>query len=302
MFSSLIKKIKQTGLFYNIFFIFAAALLAAAIGFSLFVLALPQLESLQDKNLINAKVFFILRYYVSPFIPLIIAFVLLTRIIKKYNFITKTFWFGYQNNNFKWAIIGLGFGFAANGLGVLVAVLNKNISLVFASENFLLILLASAAVLIQSFTEEMMFRGFLFQAIAKAHKPWLGIILPALIFSAAHFFNPGISTFGKINIFLIGAVFGLGAYYFKSFWWAVTFHAAWNFTQNFIFGLPNSGVFSQISVFKLKNSTDSLFYSTSFGIEQSVTALAVEILLIAAIPLIASRQKKRIIIEEKKKN
>ncbi len=286
MFDRLLKKVKDTELFYNILFIFAVAMIAFGVSFAVSMAFQIPLEIFYRKNLINGKIYYILRFYVFFCVSVIAVFTLLTRIFKKYRFITKTFWAGYQNNNAKWALIGLAFGFAANGTGVLAALANGNITLVFAKPNFPYILLAAAAVLIQSFSEELMFRGFLFQAIGKAHKPWLAIVLPALAFSAAHFFNPGISFLGKLNIFLIGIVFALGVYCFKSFWWAATFHAAWNFNQNFIFGLPNSGLFSGISVFKLKTSSDSLFYSRDFGIEQSLTALIVEIILIAAIPLL----------------
>jgi hypothetical protein len=58
-------------------------------------------------------------------------------------------------------------------------------------------------------------------------------------------------------------------------------HTAWNFTQNIIFGLPNSGSVVPYSIFMLDASTarDSLFYNVGFGVEGTVFA---DILLIAA--------------------
>jgi len=33
-------------------------------------------------------------------------------------------------------------------------------------------------------------------------------------------------------------------------WWAVGQHSAWNFTQEYLFGLPNSGMSSALAIFK----------------------------------------------------
>ena len=54
----------------------------------------------------------------------------------------------------------------------------------------------------------------------------------------------------------------------------MAFHAAWNFTQSIVFGLPNSGLVSAYSVFKLDaaSATNGLFYNVNFGVEGSVAA------------------------------
>ncbi|MCR4764422.1 MAG: CPBP family intramembrane metalloprotease, partial [Lachnospiraceae bacterium] len=47
------------------------------------------------------------------------------------------------------------------------------------------------------------------------------------------------------------------------------FHSAWNFSQNIIFGLPNSGNILGFSIGKLDTSAigNSFFYNPNFGVE-----------------------------------
>ena len=66
-------------------------------------------------------------------------------------------------------------------------------------------------------------------------------------------------------------------YYYDALWMAMAFHATWNFTQNIIFGLPNSGIVSAYSIFNLEaaSARDGLFYSVNFGVEGSIGACLV---------------------------
>ncbi len=62
-----------------------------------------------------------------------------------------------------------------------------------------------------------------------------------------------------------------------------------NFTQNFLFGLPNSGLVSEVSLFHLDaaNGISSLTYDYSFGVEGALptaviyTSITIVILLLA---------------------
>ena len=77
----------------------------------------------------------------------------------------------------------------------------------------------------------------------------------------------------KLGI-IYGILFSAVAVCLDSPWAAMATHATWNFCQNIILGLPNSGFVLPYSVFKLDASTavDSFAYSVSFGLEGTVTA------------------------------
>jgi predicted secreted protein len=102
----------------------------------------------------------------------------------------------------------------------------------------------------------------------------IAVLVNALIFMAMHLLNPGVTTLALAQLFLFGVLASLMIYYFDSLWAAIWMHTGWNFTQSIIFGLPNSGIVSKYSVFKLEaaSARDGIFYNTSFGVEGSLGA------------------------------
>ena len=70
-------------------------------------------------------------------------------------------------------------------------------------------------------------------------------------------------------------------------------HCSWNFTQNVLLGLPNSGIESKYSVFKLVDGSahNSFAYDVSFGVEGTIAAVAV-VMLACAIVWFAGRKRK----------
>ena len=87
----------------------------------------------------------------------------------------------------------------------------------------------------------------------------------------------------------IGIIFSLIVYYYNSLWAAMCFHTLWNYTQNIIFGLPNSGAVSEYSIFKLEaaSATSGFFYDVGFGVEGSIGSTLVLAVVLAAILFIA---------------
>ena len=100
-----------------------------------------------------------------------------------------------------------------------------------------------------------------------------------------HMGNPGVTKLGLLQVFLIGVLFSLIVYYWDSLWTVIWAHTAWNFSQSIVFGLPNSGIVSKYSVFKLEaaSARDGIFYNTSFGVEGSMGA---NVMIAAAIVIV----------------
>ena len=84
-------------------------------------------------------------------------------------------------------------------------------------------------------------------------------------------------------------------YYFDSFWCASAAHLAWNYMQNIVLGLPNSGVVSVVSIFKLTagNGRSSFAYDPNFGIEGTILSVIVQILVCIGIYYWGSRNNKK---------
>lgn len=97
---------------------------------------------------------------------------------------------------------------------------------------------------------------------------------------ALHLGNDHISLMPILDLFVSGLVFGAMIRYFDNLWMAMGCHTTWNFTQNILLGLPNSGSVSSYSIFVLdKNSATSSFaYDTGFGLEGSIMSIVVQVI------------------------
>lgn len=180
-----------------------------------------------------------------------------------------------EGNNWFLLLFGILIGFGLNGLCILIAWLNKDIVLYFDSFRPLPLVFIFITVFIQSSAEELVCRGYLFQKLWKNYqKPAVAIVGNSLFFAILHLGNEGVTVFSLLNIFLVGIFCSLVVYYMDSLWCAFAIHTAWNFTQNILFGLPNSGMVVPFSVFKLDASTakDSFAYNVGFGIEGTIVA------------------------------
>ncbi|MFL6724482.1 MAG: CPBP family intramembrane glutamic endopeptidase [Sphingomicrobium sp.] len=126
-----------------------------------------------------------------------------------------------------------------------------------------------------AFMEELLFRGILFRWLEEFGGSWAALIVTSALFGLAHIFNPNASWFSSFAIAVEAGVL-LGAAYMltRSLWMPMGLHAAWNFTQGFIFDVPVSGM-NQQGLVEAKLSGPELLSGGTFGLEASVIALAI---------------------------
>ena len=182
---------------------------------------------------------------------------------------------GSPGNTGKHFALGLLIGFGMNALCVLLAWLHGDIHFYAGRFQLLYLLCALVCVCIQSGAEELVTRGYMMGALQKRYPVWVAIATNALLFGALHLTNPGITVLSFLNIVAIAVALSLVMYYFGSIWMCIAVHTAWNFTQNFLFGLPNSGIVSESSFLHLEAAKDSLFYDVAFGIEGTLSSVIV---------------------------
>ena len=105
--------------------------------------------------------------------------------------------------------------------------------------------------------EEYLLRGFVLFTLARGlagtyavllPKPlsnalgfWTAATLLASVFGLSHHSNPGESSIGLLSAGAVALVFSLSLWRTGSLWWAVGFHAAWDWAQSFLFGVADSG-------------------------------------------------------------
>lgn len=126
------------------------------------------------------------------------------------------------------------------------------------------------------FYEEIIFRGVIMRHL----EPLIGTV-GALAFTSAffglvHLANPDATLFAAFAIAIEAGIL-LGAAYLvtRRLWLAIGLHAAWNFTQGWVFSIPISGTgVSNGLLITSRNGPDWLTGGT-FGLEASVIAMAV---------------------------
>ncbi len=194
--------------------------------------------------------------------------VLLFLLLPKNRPILKTLTPKMKGNTLKWVLLGLLIGFGANSFCALVSILFRDIALSFSGFDVKWFLLLFFAVFVQSGSEELVCRCYIYQKLRRRYRsPWVAVIVNSVVFGAMHIPNPGANFFGIAQCMLFGFLTSVLVWKYNSLWGAMFVHTAWNFTQNIFYGLPNSGVVSPYSVFKLEAASSGLFFDPGFGIE-----------------------------------
>lgn len=90
--------------------------------------------------------------------------------------------------------------------------------------------------------EELLFRGYAFQALTEWVGVWPAVIVSSAIFSWMHGGNPSIDAIAFANIFLAGVMLALAYLRTRSLWFATAVHAGWNWTMAALLDFPVSGL------------------------------------------------------------
>ena len=78
---------------------------------------------------------------------------------------------------------------------------------------------------------------------------WTAALLLSFGFGFVHRSNAGESPIGLLAAALIAVVFCLSLWRTGSLWWAIGFHAAWDWAQSFLYGVADSGIVIQGHLF-----------------------------------------------------
>lgn len=233
-----------------------------------------------------------LRLYLE-FAGIWIAFFLFISLFKNNRPMWKCLGFSKTGNTLFKTAAGLLLGFEINAFCVLMSWLMGDIKLSFYAFNPKVFFAFLFVVCVQSGAEELLYRCYLYQKLRRRYRhPAVAIIGNAVLFGALHMTNPGVTPVAIVQLIVTGIMFSLFVYYYDALWISIMIHTGWNFTQNIIFGLPNSGIVSKYSLFKLDavSARNGLFYNTGFGVEGSVGSTCL-IILVTVILFVINRGK-----------
>lgn len=180
---------------------------------------------------------------------------------------------------------GLIWGFIA--ISTLVAALWKAHLLVFdgrALHNTAILKYAAGfgvMFLLVGLFEESVLRGYVQFTFTRGLGFWWGALLFSFLFGFGHGHNPGETPVGLFAAGAIGLVFCLSIWYTGSLWWAVGFHAAWDWGESYFYGTADSGLIARGSLFHVHPIGNVLWSGGLTGPEGSL--LIVPLLILIAI-------------------
>ena len=149
--------------------------------------------------------------------------------------------------------------------------------------------LVSMAIL-PGFMEEVLFRGILFRWLEEFGGSWFALALTSALFGLGHIFNPNATALSSFAIALEAGVLLGGIYMLtRNLWAAIGLHAAWNFTQGFIFDVPVSGI-DQQGLVEAQLSGPEILSGGAFGLEASAIAMVLATAVGVALVVLAIRQ------------
>ncbi len=115
---------------------------------------------------------------------------------------------------------------------------------------------------------------------------WTAAAFLSFLFGFGHGANPGESPIGLASAGLIGLIFCLTLWRTGSLWWALGFHASWDWAQSFLFGVADSGTMVQGHLFATHPTGKVLLSGGATGPEGSALILPLLVVLTAVVMLI----------------
>jgi len=136
-----------------------------------------------------------------------------------------------------------------------------------------------------SLNEELMFRGYWLFVMARRWAFWPAALFLSAIFGVAHLGNPGENVLGIVQVVGIGVLFCFMIRRTGNLWFAIGFHAAWDWAETFFYGTPDSGRFGVGRLFNSSVQGPNWLTGGSAGPEGSIYAILILVVCAALIHL-----------------
>lgn len=133
-----------------------------------------------------------------------------------------------------------------------------------------------AIAVVSGVLEEVLFRGILQRHLEAVFGSWIALAITSALFGLGHIGNDDATWFSSLAIALEAGIL-LGAAYMltRRLWLAIGIHAAWNFTQGWIFSVPVSGGEVPLGLLVTRRVGPDWLTGGDFGLEASAVALVV---------------------------
>jgi uncharacterized protein len=178
---------------------------------------------------------------------------------------------------------GLILGFAAVSLTVLLLMQMHALTLDAPSEHGAIVwsraLVWGGAFMLVALFEETALRGYLQYTLGRGIGFWWSAILLAVLFGGLHGSNPGETPVGLISAAGFGIVLCMSLWYTGSLFWAIGFHAAWDWGESYFYGTSDSGTVLDHRFFVAHPVGNVLLSGGKTGPEGSVLVLVLLVVM-----------------------
>jgi hypothetical protein len=129
--------------------------------------------------------------------------------------------------------------------------------------------------LLPGITEEIVARGVLFRVVEDGMGTWVALVISATLFGFGHMANPNATLWSSVAIAIeAGLLLGMAFAWTRSLWFCMGLHAAWNFTQGPLLGIPVSG-FDLKGLLVSTTHGPALLSGGEFGAEASILTVII---------------------------
>ncbi len=130
---------------------------------------------------------------------------------------------------------------------------------------------------VAAFVEELLFRGYPFQLLAKRFSPATAILVTSIAFGLLHAANPNVTRLALMNISLAGILLGVAYWRTGSLWFVTGVHFGWNWVMA-ISELSVSGIEMSMPTFEPAVTGPVLWTGGEFGPEGGLLATIATVL------------------------
>jgi membrane protease YdiL (CAAX protease family) len=120
---------------------------------------------------------------------------------------------------------------------------------------------------------------------------WTAAAIFSFLFGLGHSKNPGESPIGLLSAGLAALVFCFSLWRTGSLWWAIGFHAAWDWGQSFLYGVADSGTMVQHHLLATHPGGKPILSGGATGPEGSVFILPILALITLIIAFTLPRER-----------
>ena len=140
-----------------------------------------------------------------------------------------------------------------------------------------------------AFMQELLFSIMLFRLVEEWLGTVAGVAIIAATFALMHLINGNATVWSTLAL-MLGQLLLVGAFiYTRRLWLVWGIHWGWNFFQDGVLGMPNSGITSLPSWIKATITGPSWLTGGTYGLETSIVALMLTLSLAAIVLRRATR-------------